>query len=122
MAVNLEVYQLGAPNRVEPIKVATFDARARLLGSWSRHDCASCTRIAICTRFATASLVRRRETCALTVASLMNRDAATSALDAPDPTAVATSRSRSVSDVGAGQRDDGDLSFRRCRGEREVCG
>ena len=53
----------------------------------------------MCTRFVTASLVRRRETCALTVASLMNSEAAISALDAPDPTALATSRSRSVSDA-----------------------
>ena len=60
---------------------------------------ASWTRMAICTRLATASLVSRRDTCAFTVASLMNSDAAISALDAPEPTAVATSRSRSVSDA-----------------------
>ena len=53
--------------------------------------------MAICTRLVTSSLVNRRDTCALTVASLMNSEAATSALEAPDPIAAATSRSRSVS-------------------------
>lgn len=43
----------------------------------------------MCTRFVTPCLVRRRETCALTVASLINSDAATSAFDAPDATAAA---------------------------------
>ena len=42
------------------------------------------------TRFETSSLVSRRETWAFTVASLMNREAAISAFDAPD----ATSRAR----------------------------
>src|SRR5205807_5284460 len=51
------------------------------------HGRASWTRMAMCTRLVTSSLVRSRETCALTVASLMNRDAATSALEAPDATA-----------------------------------
>jgi hypothetical protein len=36
------------------------------------------------TRFATSSFVNRRQTCALTVASLMKSDAATS-VEAPDP-------------------------------------
>src|SRR3954453_19342715 len=62
------------------------------------HDWwASWTRMAICTRLATASLVKSRDTWALTVASLMYREVATSALEAPDSTAAATSRSRSVS-------------------------
>ena len=102
----------NAPSALTPVAYELAFTPTRASTTTKQHDqsqppstepaadpCASCTRIAMCTRFVTASLVRRRETCALTVASLMNRDAATSALDAPDPTAVATSRSRSVSDV-----------------------
>jgi len=51
---------------------------------------ASCTTMAICTRLATSSLVNRRDTCALTVASLRNSEAPTCALEAPDPIATAT--------------------------------
>ena len=57
---------------------------------------ASCTTMATCTRLLTSSLASSRETCALTVASLMNRSAAISALEEPAPTSVATWRSRSV--------------------------
>jgi hypothetical protein len=67
-------------------------------------------------------LGERRETCALTVASLMNSDSPTSALDAPEATSIATSRSRSVSDVRRWAAVDGDLSPRRRRGERAMCG
>jgi hypothetical protein len=38
----------------------------------------------ICTRLAPSSLVKRRDTCALTVAPLINKAAATSAFEAPD--------------------------------------
>src|SRR5664279_2309309 len=51
---------------------------------------ASCTAIEICTRLVTSSLVNNRDTCALTVASLRNSAAPTSALEAPDPIATAT--------------------------------
>ena len=51
---------------------------------------ASCTTMAICTRLATSSLVNRRETCALTVASLRNSEVPTCALEAPEATATAT--------------------------------
>src|SRR5690349_8970419 len=55
--------------------------------------------MATCTRLAAFSLVRMRDTWALTVASLMYRRAAMSALDWPRPTAAATWRSRSVSSL-----------------------
>jgi len=46
--------------------------------------------IKICTRLVTSRLVNSRDTCALTVASLRNSAAPTSALEAPDPIATAT--------------------------------
>ncbi len=80
------------------------------------HESASCTRIAIWTRFVMSSLVSSRETCALTVASLMNSRPAISAFDAPDATASATSRSRSVSEPGARWPVGDDPTSRRCPG------
>src|SRR4051794_17247748 len=65
--------------------------RFRRLRLVHQYRPASCTRIAICTRLLTSSLAMRRETCALTVASLMKSEAAISAFEAPSPSAVATS-------------------------------
>ena len=48
-------------------------------------------------RLSTSSFSRRRETCALTVGTLMCRRAAMAALACPSPTASATSSSRGLS-------------------------
>ena len=53
--------------------------------------------IAICTRLVQSSFAKIFETCAFTVASLMNRRIPICALDSPAPTAPSTSVSRSVS-------------------------
>src|SRR5699024_5957809 len=53
---------------------------------------ASCTSRAIWIRFSTASFARSRETCALTVATLMCSSAAISAFARPAPTATETAR------------------------------
>ena len=65
---------------------------------------ASCTSSAICTRLSRSSFISSRETCALTVATLMYSSAAISALELPWPTATATSRSRSVSSPSSATR------------------
>ena len=71
-------------------------ARARRRAA-SRPRPASCASRAIWTRLPASSLASSRETCALTVATLMYSSAAMSAFDLPWPIAIATSRSRSVS-------------------------
>ena len=57
---------------------------------------ASWTRRATWTRLFRLSLTSSRDTCAFTVATLMNSPAAISAFDLPRPSASATSRSRSL--------------------------
>ncbi len=87
---------LLAPNQLRT-SAAASTTREISGGGFPGHDwSASWRRMAICTRLATASFVNSRDTCALTVASLIYNEVATSAFDAPDPTAAATSRSRSV--------------------------